>query len=93
MRCVTGLKATSPVNIAAQSTETMSRVVFEMDNEDIDTIVQVGTNLAMARLAGELEQALGKPVVALSPALYWHALRQNGITDSVAGFGCLLEEH
>ena len=92
VRCVTGLKATSPVNIAAQSTETMSRAVFEMNNEDIDTIVQVGTNLAMARLAGELEQALGKPVVAINTALYWHALRQNAITDSVAGFGRLLEE-
>ncbi|HJP09436.1 MAG: hypothetical protein QGI35_09910 [Arenicellales bacterium] len=89
---VTGLKATSPVNIAEQSIETMTRAVYEMDGDDIDTIIQVGTNLAMARLAGELEQALGKPVIAINTALYWHALRQNGITDSIAGFGRLLKE-
>jgi maleate cis-trans isomerase len=30
---------------------------------------------------------LGKPVIAINTATYWHALRAQGINDKVAGFG------
>ena len=36
---------------------------------------------------------LGKPVIAINTATYWHALRAQGINDKVAGFGNLLECH
>ncbi|MBL6080635.1 hypothetical protein JMJ56_21690 [Belnapia sp. T18] len=58
----------------------------------MDAIVQVGTNLPMARVAGIAEFWLGKPVAALNTATYWHALRQCGIDDKVQGFGRLLAE-
>ena len=58
----------------------------------MDTIMQVGTNLPMARVAGMAEFWLGKPVIALNTATYWHALRQCGIGDKVQGFGRLLAE-
>jgi len=32
-------------------------------------------------------------VVAINTAIYWHALRESGITDHVSGFGPLLERH
>ncbi len=67
-------------------------VVEELDGDDVDAIVQVGTNLCMARFAVELEKWLGKPVVAINTATYWHALRHNGIDDKVSGFGRLLAE-
>ena len=57
-----------------------------------DAIVQVGTNLSMVRLAAAAELFLGKPVIAINTATYWHALRANGIADRMAGFGRLLEE-
>jgi maleate isomerase len=53
----------------------------------------VGTNLAMARLAGQAEIWLKKPVVAINTAIYWHALRGAGITDRMSGFGSLMEQH
>ncbi|GIS89284.1 MAG: hypothetical protein CM1200mP18_19940 [Gammaproteobacteria bacterium] len=56
----------------------MRDAILDLDGDDIDTIVQVGTNLALATLVDELEQELDKPVVAINVALYWHALRQNG---------------
>jgi maleate isomerase len=34
---------------------------------------------------------LGKPVIAINTATYWHALRANGIQDRMRGFGALLE--
>jgi maleate isomerase len=46
----------------------------------------------MARVAGMSEFWLGKPVVALNTATYWHALRQCGIDDKVQGFGRLVAE-
>jgi maleate isomerase len=61
--------------------------------EGVDAIVQAGTDLAMADLAGEAERWLGIPVIAINVATYWSALRANGIHDRVPGFGALLSEH
>jgi maleate isomerase len=44
------------------------------------------------RLAAFAEKWLNKPVIAINAATYWHALRANGITDKVHGFGRLLED-
>ncbi|MBC8242378.1 MAG: arylmalonate decarboxylase [Alphaproteobacteria bacterium] len=87
-----GLKANSPVNIAEQSEETLRQAMIEVNGADVDTIIQVGTNLGMAQLADEAERWLGKPVIAINTALYWHALRQNGINDKILGWGRLLSE-
>jgi maleate isomerase len=59
----------------------------------VDAIVQAGTDLAMADIAGEAERWLGIPVIAINVATYWSALRACGIDDRVAGFGTLLTEH
>ncbi|MEQ8507690.1 MAG: arylmalonate decarboxylase [Rhodospirillaceae bacterium] len=64
----------------------------ELDGDDVDAIVQVGTNLSMVRLAAEAETWLGKPVIAINTATYWHALRANGIKDQMDGFGRLLSD-
>ena len=44
----------------------------------------------MVRLADEAERRLGKPVIAINAAIYWYALRQNGLSDRIKGFGGLL---
>jgi maleate isomerase len=67
--------------------------IIEVNGPDVDAILQVGTNLAMARLAGIAELWLDKPVLAINTAIYWWALRQNGIADKIDGFGSLLREH
>ena len=66
--------------------------LIALDGRDVDAIIQVGTNLSMVRLAAAAELWLGKPVIAINTATYWHALRQNQITDKIAGLGRLLEE-
>lgn len=90
---VKGLKCPSPVQIAHVSEERLRDAIVELNGPDVDAIVQVGTNLAMARVAAMAEFWLGKPVVAINTATYWWALRQNGITDRVEGFGALLERY
>ncbi len=90
---VKGLKCKSPVLIAHESEQTLRDAIIEVNDDSIDAIVQVGTNLAMARVAGIAEFWLDKPVVAINTATYWWALRQNGIEDKVQGFGALLAKH
>src|ERR1041385_7431063 len=86
------LQCRSWTQIAEVTTGTLRGVLLELDGDDIDAIVQVGTNLSMVRLAAAAEMWLGKPIIAINTATYWHALRANGIDDKVPGFGRLLEE-
>ena len=87
------LRRPSPVQIA-HSTDAMCReAIRQLDGDDVDAIVQVGTNLSMIRLAAAAELFLGKPVIAINTATYWHALRALGVNDRRAGFGKLMEFH
>jgi maleate isomerase len=88
-----GLRCTSPVLIAHVGARELRDAINEVNGPDVDAIMQVGTNLAMARLAGIAEFWLGKPVLAINTCIYWWALRQNGIDDKIDGFGSLLLEH
>ena len=88
-----GLKCASPVLIAHVGECQLRDAMIAVDGADVEAIVQVGTNLAMARLAAAAELWLGKPVLAINPATYWHALRRNGIADPIDGFGALLRDH
>lgn len=86
------LQCRSWIQIAEQTTETLRAALMELDGDDIDAIVQVGTNLSMVRLAAAAELWLGKPVIAINTATYWHALRANRIMDRMEGFGRLMAE-
>ena len=88
-----GLRCASPAQIAHVPETVLRDATIEMNGHDVDAIVQVGTNLAMARLAAVAEFWLGKPVLAINTAIYWHALRHSGIADRAPGFGSLLLEH
>jgi len=86
------LECPSWTGIAEVTTEVCRATLRTLDGDDVDAIVQVGTNLSMIRLAAAAELWLGKPVIAINTATYWHALRACGVTDRVEGFGRLLEE-
>jgi maleate isomerase len=81
------------VLIAHMSEPKLRDAIRRVDGDGGEAIVQVGANLAMARLAGLAEFWLGKPGVAISTAAYWHALRRNGIADRCDGFGALLRDY
>jgi maleate isomerase len=88
-----GLKCESPVAIAHVGERGLRDAILEVNGPDVDAVIQVGTNLAMARLAGMAEFWLDKPVVAINTATYWYALRQNGVADKRDDFGALLSRH
>jgi maleate isomerase len=86
------LQCASWTGIAAVTAAECRDAIGRLDGDDVDAVVQVGTNLSMVRLAAAAELWLGKPVIAINTATYWHALRANGICDQMSGFGRLLEE-
>ena len=107
-RAIAGLRAGRPRTLAVRlaggddvaavvaRVEREPQVVLaepQLDGDDVDAIVQVGTNLSMIRLAAAAELFLGKPVIAINTATYWHALRAQGLQDKKAGFGSLMECH
>ena len=88
-----GLKCPSPVHIAHVTRPQVTEALRALDGDDVDALVQVGTNLAAIDACAEAERWLGKPVLAINAATYWHALRADGITDRMDGFGSLLAAH
>jgi len=86
------LQCTSWTAIAHVTPAQCREALRKLDGDDVDALVQVGTNLSMVRLAAAAELWLGKPVIAINAATYWHALRANGITDRMEGFGRLLSD-
>jgi maleate isomerase len=87
------LQCASWTAIAAVTPEQCRDALRRLDGDDIEAIVQVGTNLSMVRLAAAAELWFGKPVLAINTAIYWHALRANAIHDPIYGFGRLLEHY
>ena len=87
-----GLKCATPRLIAQVSSQDIRNALLELDGDDIDALLTLGTALPAARVSAEAERWLGKPVLAVNVVSYWHAIRQCGIEDRVLGHGRILEE-
>jgi maleate isomerase len=87
-----GLKCKSPQLIAHVSEKELRDAINEVNDSSVEAIIQVGTNLAMARVAAMAEFWLDKPVIAINTATYWWSLRNAGIEDKVYGWGSLLQD-
>ena len=86
------MRGKSPASYSILTAEDMIKAIKSIDGDDIEAIVQFGANLPMARLADEAERWLGKPVISVNVATYWHALRMNGINDKMYGFTKLMSQ-
>src|SRR6186997_2891252 len=75
---------------AVLTAQDMIKAARSIDGPDVEAIVAFGANLPFAKLADEAERWLDKPVLQINATTYWHALRTNGISDKVYGYGSLL---
>ena len=89
---IRGLNRPSATAIAETSIREVIDAVKAVDGDDVDAIVQCGTNLSTVDLFPTLEHVLEKPLIPINVATVWHALRACGIHDRVTGKGRLLEE-
>lgn len=89
---VIGLKCDTATSIAhTPPSEVIDIVVNQLDGDDVDAIVQAGTNLTAIDLFPALEKQLGKPIIPINVATIWHTFRTIGIEDKFFGKGWLLE--
>ena len=91
VRRVLGLRCQGALAIAEVPAGRIEESLGQLDGDDVDAVVQAGTNLPMAHLVAGAERRLGKPVLSINTASYWRALRGLGIADRIPGFGALLE--
>jgi len=88
-----GLQCASPREIAQVPVARIRTELEGLDGDDVDALVQVGTNLAGGAVCAELEPLLGKPAISINVVSAWAALRAAGIDDRLRGMGRVLEEH
>ena len=91
LRAVTIVNDGPPKRFSDVTPDEVRRTLLMADGPDASAIVQFGAAVPMAKLAEGAEFWLGKPVIAVNTATYWHALRVRGIEDKVYGYGKLLE--
>ena len=89
---VIGLKCDSATSIAhTPRKQIIDTIMNELDGDDVDIIVQAGTNITGLDIFPTIEQKLAKPVIPINVATIWHALRHQGVHDKIFGHGWLLE--
>ena len=86
------LERPGPVAIGRTPPDALRDGIRRLHAQGATAIVQFGANLPMGRIAASAEEWLGKPVIAVNTATYWHALRSHGITDRKDGLGRLMSE-
>ena len=93
MTKVVGLKCDSATSIAhTPPSEVIDAVLNQLDGDDVDIIVQAGTNLSTLGIFPTLEKHLRKPLIPINVATIWHALRAQGVEDKFFGCGWLMEK-
>jgi maleate isomerase len=58
----------------------------------LDAIVQLGTNMSMLNVTEKLEPTIKIPILGINATIFWYALRENGISESLKSGGRLFKE-
>jgi maleate isomerase len=93
VKAIHGLRCPTAISIAQVKPETLKDAFRSVDSEEVEALVQVGTNLHCGKVAAEMEVELDKPVIAVNVATLWSAYRAHGIEDKIAGWGGLFEKY
>jgi maleate isomerase len=71
--------------------KTILELLANHDN-DLDAVVQCGTNMSLIDVTERLEPVIGIPILGINAVTFWYALRENGFEGPFAGGGRLLRE-
>lgn len=90
MVAMKSLRCPNAVAIADVTGEEILAAIDELEETaggEFDAFVQAGTNLSSWRVAGEVEERTGKPLIAINAATVWHALDHLGLDASLPAAG------
>ena len=62
-------------------------------DNNLDAIVQCGTNMSLINVCEKLEPVIGIPILGINAVTFWYALRENGFANSLIGGGKLLRDY
>jgi maleate isomerase len=91
-----GFSCANALHIAHVPDWAKERAILELlatSENNLDAVVQCGTNMSLTQLSERLEPVLGLPILGINAVILWYALRENGFTGPLAGGGRLLREH
>ncbi|QDE88206.1 hypothetical protein BHS06_04145 [Myxococcus xanthus] len=88
-----GLRCKSARDIAEVPPAVLRDALCQVRVKGVEALVTLGTDLKISRVAAEAERWLGLPVLAVNATTWWCALRQQGVTARLLGWGTLLEDH
>jgi maleate isomerase len=77
-------------NIYDETAERAYRLARAVDAGEAEAVFLSGTGMPSVPVLNALERDLGKPVLSSASAMMWHALRETGVREPVAGYGRLL---
>lgn len=90
-----GFACANAYHIAHISDAQKEKVILEYlatPQNKLDAIVQLGTNMSMLNVTEKLEPKIKIPILGINATIFWFALRENGINDSLHSGGRLLKE-
>lgn len=90
-----GFSCANALHIAHVPDWAKEKVILELlatDENELDAVVQCGTNMSLIGVAEKLESVIGIPILGINAVTFWYALRENGFEGALVGAGRLLQE-
>lgn len=90
-----GFSCANALDIAHVPDWAKEKVILELlatDENELDAVVQCGTNMSLIDVTEKLEPVIGIPMLGINTVTFWYALRENGFERPLVGGGRLLQE-
>ena len=90
-----GFSCANALHIAHIPDRAKEKAILELlatEENNLDAVVQCGTNMSLINVSEKLEPEVGIPILGINAVTFWYALRENGFEGPLAGAGRLLRE-
>jgi maleate isomerase len=90
-----GFSCANALHIAHLPEWAKEKAIMELlanETNELDAVVQCGTNMSLINVSEKLEPILGIPILGINATTFWFALRENGFDNPLDGGGRLLRD-
>ncbi len=90
-----GFSCANAMHIAHIPDWAKEKAILELlatEKNQLDAIVQCGTNMSLINVTEKLEGMIEIPILGINAVSFWYALRETGIDEPLKGAGRLLKE-
>lgn len=91
-----GFSCANAMHIAHIPDSAKEKAILELlatANNNLDAIVQCGTNMSLINVCEKLEPIIDIPILGINAVTFWYALRENGFAAPLVGGGRLLRDY